>query len=64
MTRSMLAPNKINDATYFKHIDMNISKYIESDHEVNIIQDLVSFDNENTHECTKLVSDFHNHIIN
>ncbi len=43
---------------------MNISKYIESDHEVNIIQDLVSFDNENTHECTKLVSDFHNHIIN
>ncbi len=42
---------------------MNILKYIESDHEANIIQDSVSLDDENTHECTKLVSDFHNHII-
>ena len=54
---------QIDDATYFRHIDMNISKYIESDHEANIIQDSVSLDDENTHECTKLVSDFHNHII-
>ncbi len=54
---------QINDATYFKHINMNISKYIKSDHEANIIQDSVSLDDENTHECTKLVSDFHNHII-
>ncbi len=42
---------------------MNISKYIESDHEANIIQDSVLLDDENTHECMKLVSDFHNHII-
>ena len=42
---------------------MNISKYIESDHEANIIQDSVSLDDENIHKCMKLVSDFHNHII-
>ncbi len=54
---------QIDDATYFRHIDMNILKYIESDHEANIIQDSVSLDDENIHECTKLVSDFHNYII-
>ncbi len=43
---------------------MNISKYIESDHEVNIIQDSVLLDDENIHECMKFVFDFHNHIIN
>lgn len=42
---------------------MNISKYIESDHEANIIQESISLDDESIHECTKLVSDFHNHII-
>ncbi len=42
---------------------MNILKYIKSDHEANIIQDSVSLDDKNIHECTKFVSDFHNHII-
>ena len=50
------------DATYFLHIVMNIPKYLENGHGVNIIQVSVSLKNECVDGCTELVPGFHHYI--
>ncbi len=52
------------DPTFFRHIDMNVNKYLEDGHGGNIIQGSVSLDVENAHGCTEIVPGFHNHIEN
>lgn len=37
--------------TLFRHIDMNVLIYLESDHGANIIQGSVSLDNEASDGC-------------
>ncbi len=52
------------DPTFFRHIDMNVPKYLEDGHGGNIIQGSVSLDDENAHGCTEIVPGFHKHIEN
>ncbi len=51
-----------DDSTFFRHIDMSISKYLVDDHEKNIIQRSLSLDDESFERCIEIVSDFHKHI--
>lgn len=53
---------KGGDATFFRHIDMNIPQYLESGRGKDIIQGSVSFDDESEFGCTELVLGFHHHI--
>ena len=48
-----------NDNIFFKHIDMNVSKFLVDDHEDNIIQKSISLNDENEKFCTIIVSSFH-----
>jgi hypothetical protein len=50
------------DPTYFRHIDMNIDKYLANGHGGNIIQGSLSLDNESPEGCTEIVPSFHEHI--
>jgi len=44
--------------TYFRHIDMNVSKYLANGHGGNIIQGSVSLDDENAEGCMEIVRGF------
>ncbi|MCJ1412158.1 hypothetical protein MMC19_006250 [Ptychographa xylographoides] len=50
------------DATYFRHIDMNIPKYLQDGHGGSIIQGSISLDDETVNGCTELQLGFHKHI--
>jgi len=50
------------DPTFFRHIDMNVSKFLEDGHGGNIIQGSVSLDHEDEEGCTEIVPGFHKHI--
>lgn len=47
---------------FFRHIDMNIPKYLKYGHGANIIQGSVSLDDETVDGCTEILPDFHGHI--
>ena len=47
---------------FFRHINMNVEKYLETEHGANIIQESVSFDDETEDDCTIIVFDFHRNI--
>jgi len=51
-----------DDSTFFRYIDMNISKYLVNDHKRNIIQKSLSLDDKSLEKCIKIVFDFHKHI--
>ena len=48
---------------YFRHIDMNILKYLANDHDDNIIQDFVFLNDEFEKICIMIVSEFHHKIL-
>lgn len=50
------------DYTFFRHIDMNVSMYVEDGHGGNIIQGSVSLDDEDEGGCTEIVPGFHRNI--
>ena len=50
------------DPTIFRHIDINVPKYLDNGHGGNIIQGSVSLDDETAEGCTKIVPGFHLHI--
>ena len=50
------------DSTFFRHIDMNISRYIQDGHGSNIIQGSISLDDESNEGYTEILSGFHKHI--
>ena len=50
------------DKTTFRHIDLNVNKYLESSRGGEIIQGSVSFDDEDEKGCTELVLGFHKQI--
>ena len=51
------------DNTYFRHIDMNIPRYLADGHGGNIIQGSVSLDDESEKACTMIVPEFHHKIL-
>ena len=50
------------DEMEFCHIDTAVSKLIQSEHGVNIIQGSVLLDHEIEGHCTEIVPSFHQHI--
>ena len=54
---------KSGDSTAFRHIDLNVPRYIQSGRGRNIIQGSVSLDNETVESgCTEIVPGFHKHL--
>ena len=51
-----------NDKTGFRHIDINIRRYVESGAGRNIIQGSVSMDDEVVSDCTELLLGMHKRI--
>ena len=51
-----------DESIYFRHIDMNVSKYLKNDHDEMIIQKSVSLNDENENECTELILEFQKHV--
>ena len=41
---------------------MNVEKYLETEHDANIIQKFVSFDDKIENDCIIIVPDFHKNI--
>ena len=41
---------------------MNVEKYLKTDHDANIIQEFVSFDDKTENDYTIIVFDFHKNI--
>ena len=50
------------DSIFFRHINMNVEKYFEIEHDANIIQEFVSFNDEIKNDCTIIMFDFHRKI--
>ena len=50
------------DQTAFRHIDMNIPRYLDHQRGANIIQGSVSLNDETEAHCTVLIPGFHRHI--
>ena len=50
------------DSTFFRHVDMNVPKYIQNGHGGNIIQGSVSLDDETAEGCTEILPGFHHRI--
>ena len=55
---------QLENSTFFCHIDMNVKKYLQIEHDDNIIQEFVSLNDEIEKSCTKIVLEFHKHIKN
>lgn len=49
----------LGDTTAFRHIDLNVPKYLKTGKGGNIIQGSVSFDNETERNCTEIFPGFH-----
>ena len=49
---------------FFRHININMSKYLKDEHKNNIIQEFILLNDENVHDCTEIMSEFHKHIEN
>ena len=47
---------------FFRHININVKKYFETEHDANIIQEFVSFDDKIENDCTIIVFDFYKKI--
>ncbi len=41
-----------------------MSKYLKDEHKNNIIQEFILLNDENVHDCTEIMSEFHKHIEN
>ncbi|RDW72128.1 hypothetical protein BP5796_08162 [Coleophoma crateriformis] len=52
----------VGDSTWFRHIDLNISKIVQNDRGVNMIQGSVSFNDETSENSTVILKGMHRHI--
>lgn len=52
------------DNTFFRHIDVNMKQLASSVRGANMIQGMVSLDNENQDDCTEILPGMHKHIKN
>jgi hypothetical protein len=52
----------VGDRTGFRHLDINVEELVEKGRGCNMVQGLVSLDNEDDDGCTVLVPGFHRHI--
>ena len=50
------------DKIFFQHINVNLTKLINHNQEENIIQEIVSLDNENMEDCTQILSGMHRYL--
>jgi hypothetical protein len=53
---------KAKNSTYFQHINLNISEAAYTRQGVELIQESVSFNNEDEDNYTEMLQGFHNHI--
>jgi hypothetical protein len=53
---------RAKDNTYFRHIDLNISEVVYGGKGKQIIQGSVSWDEEDSQNCTEMLNGFHRHI--
>ncbi len=50
------------DSIFFRHIDQNISQLISFERDVNMIQDILSLNDENISNCIVILFDMHHHL--
>ena len=50
------------DSTGFTHLDINVGRLVKSGRGINVIQSLLSLDDEDEDGCTMLVPGFHRWI--
>jgi hypothetical protein len=50
------------DNIFFRHIDQNISQLISFERDVNMIQDILSLNDENINNCIVILFDMHHHL--
>jgi tRNA-dihydrouridine synthase 3 len=49
------------DSAFFRHIDINITEYLEDGLGGNMIQGSISLDNETPNMCTEIIPGMHTH---
>ena len=47
------------DNTFFRHININVLRYLKSDRKKNIIQKLIFLNDEIENDCTMMIKEFH-----
>ncbi len=47
---------------FFRHIDQNSSKLISFERDVNMIQDILSLNDEDINNCIVILFDMHHHL--
>jgi Phytanoyl-CoA dioxygenase (PhyH) len=52
----------VGDSTAFKHVDLNIRRFLETGRGRNMVQTAVSMDDEDAEGCTIIVPGFHKHV--
>ncbi len=50
------------NSIFFRHIDQNISQLISFERDVNMIQDILSLNDENINNCIVILSEMHHHL--
>jgi hypothetical protein len=50
------------DNIFFRHIDQNISQLISFERDVNMIQDILSLNDEDINNCIIILSEMHHHL--
>ncbi len=50
------------DSIFFRHIDQNISQLISFERDVNMIQDILSLNDEDINNCIVIFSEMHHHL--
>jgi len=52
----------VSDKTFFRHIDLNISKLVNKKKEQYMIQGSVLLNNEKKEDCTEMLLKMHHHL--